>query len=402
MKCNFLTYLFLFFSIFIFSQNNIEKSSIIDSIPIKNTERETYSLYLPNKFDKEVPSAVVFIFDPGAKGKRGIKPFIKASEKYGLILACSNNSKNGSYDKNFKLFNNLSSDVFSKFKINKNEMYLSGFSGGSRLASAIASITNEFSGVIACGAGFPGIPELNPSIKNKYNYVALCGNLDFNYQEMISNKLLLDKLNFNHTLITYSDKHTWPNQDQILKAFDWLYQQKTKNIDSKINRKKIYKHYELDYNKTVEHINNNELIFAAEEYERLIESYSSFFNPDSLKTQLKRLKNSKQYKKQEKLLSNAFKKENEITNSLFMEFHTQVKSPKKIYLIWWKKQIEALNKKKINAKDTETKNMIYRIKFNLFTGLHSTKKFYSNDASSHQKAFTSKVLKLFRDDLFKK
>ena len=66
-------------------------------------------------------------------------------------------------------------------------MCLSGFSGGSRLACAIASLTDQFTGVIACGTGFPQIPEYIPSFQ-KYAYVGLCGNRDFNYSKMIKNK----------------------------------------------------------------------------------------------------------------------------------------------------------------------------------------------------------------------
>ena len=175
-----LTTLLLFITSIIFSQNHFKKGSIIDSIPVKNTKTETFALYLPSSFNHQELSSIVFVYDPSAKGKSGIKPFIKASEKYGFIIVCSNNSKNGSNDKNFSISNNLFSHVFSFFKIKESEMYLSGFSGGSRLASSIASITNQFTGVIACGAGFSSVPEYRPS-SQKYYYVGICGNRDMNY-----------------------------------------------------------------------------------------------------------------------------------------------------------------------------------------------------------------------------
>ena len=197
-----------------------------------------------------------FVFDPSGKGKRGVKPFLKASEKYGYVIVCSNNSKNGPYNINFDIFNNLYSHITSTIKIERNEMYLSGFSGGSRLACAVASITDLFTGVIACGAGFPQIPEYVPSTQ-KYNYVGLCGNRDFNYYEMIKNKSFLNKINFNNTLITSKKKHSWPSNDDILRAFDWLYLRKLKIVTFKNNQKDILKLYNQEYIKIKKHILHN-------------------------------------------------------------------------------------------------------------------------------------------------
>ena len=39
---------------------------------------------------KENKSAVIFIFDPAARGKIGIQAFIAAAEEYNYILVCSN------------------------------------------------------------------------------------------------------------------------------------------------------------------------------------------------------------------------------------------------------------------------------------------------------------------------
>ena len=58
------------------------------------------------QYEPEKPSPAIFIFEPMARGKIGIQPFISAAEQYGYILICSNNSKNGPYDLNLTLTNN--------------------------------------------------------------------------------------------------------------------------------------------------------------------------------------------------------------------------------------------------------------------------------------------------------
>ena len=89
----------------LYAQN--EKGMIIDSIAVSKATNETFALYLPKSFMENEPQPIVFIYEPLGRGAVGIQPFIPASEKYGLILVCSNNSKNGPYDRNFTISNNL-------------------------------------------------------------------------------------------------------------------------------------------------------------------------------------------------------------------------------------------------------------------------------------------------------
>jgi len=396
------TYFFFFISIFVFSQHQFERAVILDSIPIGNTKKETFAIYLPTTYNQRKESSIVFIFEPSAKGKKGIKPFIKASEKYGHILVCSNNSKNGSYDKNFEIFNNLSYHIHSNFKIKKDEMFLGGFSGGSRLASAIANITDAFYGVIACGAGFPQVqtPECRPS-SQKYNYVGLCGNRDFNYDEMTKNKYILDKLNFKNTLITYKGKHSWPKEDEILRAFDWIQLKILKRNNAPINKKEITELYEANYDKTFNYQKNNELIFAFENYQRILESYSPFLKLDSLRLKFNELKESKSYKKQKKSLQDIFKTEKETKNKLLGQFMMNIKNPNDNNLIWWEKQLKKL-KKMEDSDNIDIQNMSFRIKYNVFVGIFSTIKFNAKDLTKKQQNYIHKLLNVIDPKFYKK
>ena len=386
--------LLFFISTHTFSQNLFEKGVILDSIPVGKNNNETFALYLPQSFNAEILHSITFVFDPSARGKSGVKPFIQASEKYGFIIVCSNNSKNGPYNENFNIFNNLFSHITSIFNIKDQEMYLSGFSGGSRLACAIASITDLFSGVIACGAGFPQVPEFMPS-SQKYLYVGLVGNQDFNFQEMVQNKTFLKEKNFKNTLLTFKGKHSWPKEDKILQAFDWLYlQQLNKNINQ-TNLKRITDLYNRDYTLTLEQQENNELLFAAENYERILGCYNSFFKLDSIKQQYHDLIQTKSYKQQVKSLSKSFKTETEITQKLLTKFDVDLKNPNSSNLVWWEKQLSKLREIE-NSEEQQLQNMAHRIKFNVFASIYSNKKFYLKNSSKEQSTYIDKLLKLLR------
>ena len=369
-----------------------ETGKIIDSVLVSGKTNETLTLYLPTSFEAQKESPIVFIFDPGAEGKRGINPFIRASESYGYILVCSNNTRNGPYDRNFEITNRLFEFVYANFKIKQNEVYLSGFSGGSRLASAIAVLTDQVAGVIGCGAGF-SLEQSHIPTTQKFSYAGVCGTRDMNYQEMIRAKGYLQNLDFTNTLITYDGNHSWTPDDQILKAFDWMevqaYLKGIKNIEAP----EIYKSYEKVYQTAAKAQEENNLLFAVENYERALTTYNSFYTLDSIVDKLRSVHSSKEYKSLLKSVSFAFKKENELTKKLTTRLFEDYKNLDKINISWWKKELgklEKLDKKE----DPELKKMLERLRFQIFAVAYSMNNINSYQSNKKQKEFINTIRKL--------
>ena len=71
-----------------------EKGIIVDTIKCKSNPKFSYALYLPTNYSDVVKWPVIFVFDPGARGKVGVSGFVQAAEKLGFIIVCSNNSRN--------------------------------------------------------------------------------------------------------------------------------------------------------------------------------------------------------------------------------------------------------------------------------------------------------------------
>ncbi len=364
-------FLFFFLGILGFTlgaQNTYQKATVIDSIPVAKTSNESFALYLPKSFSQDKPSSIVFIFEPAARSALGIRQFIPVSEKYGHILVCSNNSRNAPYERNFSIANHLFGHIFSQFNIKEDEMYISGFSGGSRLAAAIASLTNQFAGVVGCGAGFSGLQEHTPSA-HAYNYVGLCGDRDMNYKEMLENKSYLNLVNFNSTLITFDGEHSWPPQEQLLRAFDWLYLQKLKHLNP-APTKTIVNHYNSDYEVLREFRKNGGLLFEAEQLERMIKDYKGVLKIDSLIQQYRSLVQSKQLKKQLSAVENALKIERKWMEKLDAQLTVDFKNPERVNWKWWKKELDKLDKLS-QSEDAETQKMLFRIRFDLFARIFS-------------------------------
>ena len=340
---------------------NFPKGKIVDSVLVEGGNKETYALYIPNSFSDENAAPIIFVFEPAARGKVGIEPFIDVAEEYAHIIVCSNNSKNGSYEKNFKIAENLFASVFSNYNINTDQMYLAGFSGGSRLAAAIACLSDNFKGVIGCGAGFSGVHAHTPTFQD-FIYVGLCGNEDTNYREMLENQSFLQKFNFKNTLVTFDGNHQWPPRKEINRAFRWLLLEENRGS---MNKETISKNYLKDYRDTKAFMASGKLLLAAENYDRMLESYNAILPMDSVRNQYKDLVLSKSYKKEKKALSAALATEADLTGKLVTKLKSDLKTPEKAKLQWWRKEMAKLDDIK-NKKGEQFRKMVARIKFNLF------------------------------------
>ena len=388
-------FLILLSNIALLGQTPHKKGEVHDSVPVNGAPKETFALYLPLSFSNQELSSIVFVFDPAGRGAAGIQPFIPASEKYGHILICSNNSRNAPYERNFTIANNLFNHVFSHFNIKEDEMYASGFSGGSRLASAIASLTNKFAGVIGCGAGFSGIKEHMPAAHD-YAYVGLCGNRDMNYKEMVENKGFLNLINFNSTLITFDEEHQWPPQEQILRAFDWLNLQKLKK-EKPIPIDKFRAQYVKDYELVTRFRAEERLLFEAEQLERMIKDYKGIWDIDSIETQYTRLLKSKPLKRKLAQLGKTLEQERKWVMAWDKRLREDFAQPQKVNWEWWKKELGKLDKLK-DKDNTEAQNMVYRIRFDLFVRLYSRKNELIHAQSSAQSTFIDRFIDLLKSD----
>jgi tetratricopeptide (TPR) repeat protein len=205
------------------NSQDFSKGRITDTIKCLNHPDQRYSLYLPASYDKKTKWPVIMIFDPGGNGADAVKVFRIAGERYGYILACSYNSRNGPLYDNFTAVNYMLSDLVKRFNLDEKRVYVSGFSGGSRAALALASLNNFIAGVIGCGAGLPSDIKLNPSGKSSFVYYGIAGNRDMNYLEMFD---LMTFFNNNTQVIpylrTFEGGHQWPSPEIIQEAVEWI------------------------------------------------------------------------------------------------------------------------------------------------------------------------------------
>lgn len=362
-----------------------ETGVVLDSIPVANSSKETFALYLPQAYNPKELSPLLIVFSPSAKGKEAVETFVKAAETYNYIIVCSNNSRNGLLDRNFAVAQRLFNHIFSNFNIHPNRFYLAGFSGGSRLATAIATSSDHVAGVIACGAGFSSVPSYIPSTQD-FSYAGICGDRDMNYKEMIDVQGYLNRLNFRNTLFTFDGGHKWPPNEQILMAFDWLEIESLKKDHLKKPDSEVLKSYSKNLERAKIALKNNNPLLSVEYYERAINTYDSFFDLDSLRQKLHGIKKSKIYNSTLKFRDKAFKKEAVLTSFFLNRFDRDYENPENADLQWWERQFEKLGKQGAKA-DFEMPKMIERVRFKVFVAAYMKNNSDTLIPKKNQKAF---------------
>ena len=116
----------------------------------------SYALYVPSSYTAAKRWPIVYFFDPAGRGRRPLELYKNIAETYGFIFAGSNNSRNFSSDQSASV-NSIWRDTHERLSLDERRVYASGFSGGARVAGAMALSCPQcqMAGIIAHGAGYP-------------------------------------------------------------------------------------------------------------------------------------------------------------------------------------------------------------------------------------------------------
>jgi tetratricopeptide (TPR) repeat protein len=200
----------------------IDKAKIVDRVVCKDNPDQSYALYLPSAYTPQHKWPIIYAFDPQARGSLPVKRFMAAAEKYGYIIAGSNNSKNGPWSPVFEAMASVWNDTHQRFTLEKNRIYAAGFSGGARAASYLSQVVFEpITGVMAFGAGLPS--QLKSDQIQSGNFLGAVGNRDFNHLEMIHLEKRFEDVDSLFRLLVFDGEHAWPPEEICLRSLEWMH-----------------------------------------------------------------------------------------------------------------------------------------------------------------------------------
>ena len=194
----------------------LPRGTIVDDVTCAGDAGQSYALYVPSAYSPERKWNLLLAFHPGARGRLMVEKFQAAAEQYGYIVAGSNTSRNGPWSVSISAALCMSADMGRRFSIDAKRVYLTGMSGGARVAMQVALGKNDIAGIIASSAGYP---DARPRDSVPFAVFGTAGTEDFNYLEM---RQLDGKLSSPHHLAVFSGGHTLPPDAVALEAIEWM------------------------------------------------------------------------------------------------------------------------------------------------------------------------------------
>lgn len=188
---------------------SIEKAGNIFSFqPCQLDANLHYSVYYPAGFKSKKKFPVLILFDPHGDPDFVLEKYKSLADEFDFILLASKDSKNGNgAEQTANIVQTMLYQSILIEKVDTNQIFAGGFSGGARVASMLALSSSGVKGLVVCGAGLPagswtGIPP--------HVVVGIAGNSDMNLKEILDFKTHDPRMMSRYQIIRYTGDHTWP------------------------------------------------------------------------------------------------------------------------------------------------------------------------------------------------
>ncbi|MEQ8219718.1 MAG: alpha/beta hydrolase [Arenibacter sp.] len=324
-------------------QMTLKKGVVIDSIGVKDSISESFSLYIPTSFEMDKNWPILFVFDMEGRGRQAIRMFIGAAEKQGYILAASNNVNDTlTTSQNILITGRMFNDVIKILPVQKNRIYSAGFDSGARFASVLPIFVKGISGVISSGAVYPNMDILDTN--NLFHFIGIVGKEDYAYPEMLAGSSTMGRLKFPNQLLVFNGGHEWPNTQYLGKALEIFNLSAMAKGQSEKDETYINDTYAQNLKDINLLIGSNRLIQADNLLDEVISVYRVLKDSDSLKKIKRELKKNKLFKTMTRNENNTLLKESFIKEDYVYYLEEDLATYNYNNLGWWIYQMDELKK----------------------------------------------------------
>jgi hypothetical protein len=196
----------------------VRPGMLVEHVPCASDPTQTYTLYLPSSYAASRKWPLLLVFDPGARAAHAAGVFQAAAERYGWVVAASENSRNGPWEPTERALSAMWPSLLGGYAIDPARVYTAGHSGGASAAWEIARGTGQIAGVI--GSGQPGPGDQGKPIA--FAWFGTAGYDDFNFIEAKGIDLRMERAGKPHRLALFPGGHQWPPVELAGAALAWL------------------------------------------------------------------------------------------------------------------------------------------------------------------------------------
>jgi hypothetical protein len=288
---------------------------VIPEVVCSANAKQSYALYLPSRFSAARTWPIIYVFDPEARGPVAVETIRAAAEKFGYIVAASNNSRNGRAGGSQEAAESLWDDTQRRFPVDEHRRYLAGMSGGARAATGIALACGDcVAGVVANAASFPSSRE--PPRNMKFAYFAAVGDADFNYPEFVELRRKLAGVGAHYRIRIFAGKHGWAPAEVWLEALDWMDLRAMAAGTLARDQPRIQKTLEDELKKATGFQSENNLLEALRQYQAVVRDFDGLADVSSPQKLLAELERNKALKAAEKQEAAAVDQQARLTSDL--------------------------------------------------------------------------------------
>lgn len=197
----------------------VARGVLVEHVRCPSDPAQTYTLYLPSKYDISREWPLLLVFDPGARAVRAADVFREAAERFGWIIAASENSRNGPWEPTLRAVNAMWPALLGGYAVDQRRVYAAGHSGGATVAWLVAQQTGQIAGVIASGQ--PN-PESQLAKDKRFAWFGSAGHSDFNFLQVKNIDATLADGKSPHRVEFFDGGHQWPPSDTVVRALGWM------------------------------------------------------------------------------------------------------------------------------------------------------------------------------------
>jgi predicted esterase len=200
----------------------LPRGTVIERIRTRAEPQVSYALYLPTSLAPGRPAPVLYALDARGRAVHVIERFREAAERFSWILVSSHDSRSdGPVEPTLNALRAMWVDTHARLALDDRRAYLTGFSGGARMALLLAQAApGTVAGVIAVGAGFAyGTP---PETAPPFALYGIAGEADFNWSELQRLDAALRAASATHRVVDFEGRHEWPPTDVCTDAVAWM------------------------------------------------------------------------------------------------------------------------------------------------------------------------------------
>lgn len=364
-----------------FGQNNqssgsqrsaLETGVVIPKVVCSQQPEQSYALYLPKNYAPIRRWPIVYVFDPGARGKLPVELMKDAAERSGFIVAGSNNSRNGPWKIESQAADAMIRDVQARLAVDSRSLYFAGFSGGARVAATIAQFCKCAAGVLLSGAGFRTTSP--PTHEANFAVFSAVGTFDFNFAEMVRLDTNLESLGYRHFFRQFDGPHQWAPSPVMDETFAWFRLLAMKDGREPRDASFVSAQEKLAEERARALENSGDLYSAWKEYRQAANALAGLTDSTLLKTRAQALEGNKAVREGPKREEGEFQEQGQLTSEIFAGMAALARNPTNRDDVRFEveQQIVALRSRSLHEKHEDKLRVVKRALADVFANAIET------------------------------